>query len=120
MQAGSYRTRRGRAAAWRDGMREAASDVCSIARERAATTQTARKAAARPGFDDMAPSAVLLALRICTSYSTRLAPSIRGHLVRNTAHEGSCIGLPRRNSRNPARCARAGAGATRALDRFAD
>src|SRR5205814_9621322 len=36
--------------------------------------------------------------RICTSYSTRLAPCIWGHLVRNAAHEGSCISLlsPRR------------------------
>src|SRR5712691_11875795 len=58
-----------------------------------ATKQTARQAAAHPGFDDMAPSAVLLALRICESYSTRLAPCIRGHLVRNAAHEGSCISL---------------------------
>src|SRR6058998_2104024 len=72
---------------------EAASDVCSIAHQRAATKQTARKAAAHPGFDDMAPSAALLALRICTSYSTRLAPCIRGHLVRNAAHEGFCISL---------------------------
>ena len=75
-------------------MREAASDVCSTAHERAATKQTARQAAAHPGFDDMAPSAVLLALRICDSYSTRLAPCIQGHLVRNAAHEGFCIGLP--------------------------
>src|SRR6266704_3158952 len=74
-------------------MREAASDVCSIAHERAATKQTARQAAAHPGFDDMAPSAVLLALRICESYSTRLAPCIQGHLVRNAAHEGFCISL---------------------------
>src|SRR6058998_2366217 len=74
-------------------MREAASDVCSIAHQRAATKQTARKAAAHPGFDDMAPAAALLALRICTSYSTRLAPCIRGHLVRNAAHEGFCISL---------------------------
>src|SRR5436190_598996 len=74
-------------------MRDAASDVCSIAHERAATKQTARQAAAHPGFDDMAPAAALLALRICTSYSTRLAPCIRGHLVRNAAHEGSCISL---------------------------
>ena len=77
-------------------MREAASDVCSIVHEQAATKQTARKAAAHPGFDDMAPSAVLLALRICTSYSTRLAPCIRGHLVRNAAHEGFCISLLKR------------------------
>ncbi len=55
--------------------------------------QTARQAAAHPGFDDMAPSAVLLALRICDSYSTRLAPCIQGHLVRNAAHEGFCISL---------------------------
>src|SRR5207245_5830018 len=75
-------------------MREAASDVCSIAHERAATKQTARQAAAHPGFDDMAAAAVLLALRICTSYSTRLAPCIRGHLVRNAVHEGFCISLP--------------------------
>ena len=74
-------------------MREAASDVCSIAHERAATKQTARKAAAHPGFDEMAPAAALLALRICESYSTRLAPCIRGHLVRNAAHEGFCISL---------------------------
>ena len=74
-------------------MREAASDVCSIAHEQAATKQTARKAAAHPGFDEMAPSAALLALRICTSYSTRLAPCIQGHLVRNAAHEGFCISL---------------------------
>src|SRR5215471_21577358 len=76
-------------------MREAASDVCSTAHERAATKQAARQAAAHPGFDDMAPSAVSLALRICTSYSTRLAPCIRGHLVRNATHEGFCISLPR-------------------------
>jgi len=62
-------------------MREAASDVRSIAHERVATKQTARQTAAHAGFDDMAPSAVLLALRICESYSTRLAPCIRGHLV---------------------------------------
>src|SRR5437660_9938909 len=74
-------------------MREAASDVCSIAHERAATKQTARKAAAHAGFDEMAPAAALLALRICTSYSTRLAPCIRGHLVRNAAHEGFSISL---------------------------
>src|SRR6266540_2768991 len=74
-------------------MHEAASDVCSTAHERAATKQTARQTAAHPGFDDMAPSAALLALRICTSYSTRLAPCIRGHLVRNAAHEGFCISL---------------------------
>ena len=74
-------------------MREAASDVCSIAHERAATKQTARQTAAHAGCDDMAPSAVLLALRICESYSTRLAPCIRGHLVRNAAHEGFCISL---------------------------
>src|SRR5207249_3821433 len=89
-------------------MREAASDVYSIAHERAATKQTARKAAAHAGFDEMAPAAALLALRICTSYSTRLAPCIRGHLVRNAAHEGFCISLlpnrtppvPRRSSMN--------------------
>src|SRR6266542_5596554 len=40
-----------------------------------------------------APPAALLALRICPSYSTRLAPCIRGHLVRNAAHEGFCISL---------------------------
>src|SRR6266498_3104556 len=74
-------------------MREAASDVCSIAHERAATKQTARKAAAHSGFDDMTPAAALLALRICTSYSTRLAPCIRGHLVRNAPHGGFCIRL---------------------------
>src|SRR5712691_6464178 len=74
-------------------MREAASDVCSIAHERAATKQLARTAAAHPGFDEMAPAAALLALRICTSYSTRLAPCIPGHLVRNAAHEGFCISL---------------------------
>jgi len=51
---------------------------------------------AHPGFDDMAPSTSLLALRICVGYSTRLAPSIRGHLVRNAAHEGFCIRLLRR------------------------
>ena len=34
-------------------MREAASDVWSIAHERAATKQTAGKAAAHPGFDEM-------------------------------------------------------------------
>src|SRR5437763_17186741 len=72
---------------------EAESDVCSTAHERAATKQTARQAAARTGFDDMAPVAVLLALRICTNYSTRLAPCIQGHLVRNAAHEGFCISL---------------------------
>src|SRR5437879_8674683 len=74
-------------------MREVVSDVCSIAHERAATKQTARKAAAHPGFDEMTPSAALLALRICTSYSTRLAPCIRGPLVRNATHEGFCISL---------------------------
>src|SRR5436853_814567 len=72
---------------------EAESDVCLTAHERAATKQTARQAAARTGFDDMAPVAVLLALRICTNYSTRLAPCIQGHLVRNAAHEGFCISL---------------------------
>src|ERR1700720_787746 len=40
-----------------------------------------------------APAPALLALRICTSYSTRLAPCIQGHLVRNAAHEGFCISL---------------------------
>src|SRR6266540_5216323 len=74
-------------------MREAASDVWLIPHERAATKQTAGKAAAHSGFDEMAPPAALLALRICTSYSTRLAPCIRGHLVRNAAHEGFCISL---------------------------
>src|SRR5207248_925154 len=63
------------------------------AHERAATKQTARQTAAHPGFDDMAPSAALLALRICESYSTRLAPCIWGHLVGNAAHEGLCISL---------------------------
>src|SRR5258706_12849195 len=74
-------------------MREAARAVWQAPHKRAATKQTARQAAAHPGFDDMAPSAVLLALRICESYSTRLAPCIRGHLVRNAAHEGFCISL---------------------------
>jgi hypothetical protein len=74
-------------------LREAASDVCSIAHERAATKQATRKAAAHAGFDEMASAAALLALRICTSYSTRLAPCIRGHFVRNAAHEGFCISL---------------------------
>jgi hypothetical protein len=41
----------------------------------------------------MAPPAALLALRICVGYSTRLAPCIQGHLVRNAAHEGFCIRL---------------------------
>src|SRR5213593_2444200 len=76
---------------------KAASDVCQIAHERAATKQTARKAAAdrvSTLIGQMrAPSAVLLALRICESYSTRLAPCIRGHLVRNAAHEGLWISL---------------------------
>src|SRR6266508_6688949 len=80
---------------------EAASDVCSTAHERVATKQTARQAAARTGFDAhwtiRAPAALLLALRICTSYSTRLAPCIRGHLVRNAAHEGFCISLLERS-----------------------
>ena len=53
-----------------------------------ATKQIAGKAPARSGFDDMAPAAALLTLRICESYSTRLAPCIRGHLVRNAAHGG--------------------------------
>ena len=74
-------------------MHEAASDVCSTAHERAATKQLAGQAAARPGFDDMAPAAALFALRICTSYSTRLAPCIGGHIVLNAAHEGFCISL---------------------------
>ena len=74
-------------------MREAARAVWQAPHKRAATKQTARQAAAHPGFDDMAPSAVLLALRICESYSTRLAPCIQGHLVRNAAHEGFCISL---------------------------
>src|SRR6266702_4173190 len=81
-------------------MREAARAVWQAPHKRAATKQTARQAAAQPGFDEMAPSAVLLALRICESYSTRLAPCIRGHLVRNAAHEGFCIsllGAPRTN-----------------------
>src|SRR6266498_3980829 len=76
---------------------DAASDVCSTAHERVATKQTARQAAARTGFDAhwtiRAPAALLLALRICTSYSTRLAPCIRGHTFRNAAHEGFCISL---------------------------
>src|SRR5437016_7345410 len=72
---------------------KAASDGCWLAHERAATMQAARKAAAHGGFDEMAPAAPLLALRICTSYSTRLAPCIRRHLVRNAAHEGFCISL---------------------------
>src|SRR5436190_16691432 len=38
-----------------------------------------------------APSTSLLALRICPSYSTRLVPSIRGHLIRNAVHDGCCI-----------------------------
>src|SRR6266511_1587533 len=53
--------------------------------------------AADPGFDAhwpmRAPPAALLALRIRTSYSTRLAPCIRGHLVRNAPHGGFCIRL---------------------------
>src|SRR5215471_15982093 len=73
-------------------MREAVSDVWSIPHERMATKQTARQAAARPGFDaqlaNEGPSTSLLALRICVGYSTRLASCIRGHLVRNAAHEG--------------------------------
>jgi hypothetical protein len=75
-------------------MREATSDVWSIPRERVATKQAAGKAAAQPRFDDMTPPAALLALRICTSYSTRLAPCIRDHLVRNAAHEGFGSSLP--------------------------
>src|SRR5262249_62124265 len=74
-------------------MQEARTDVAPPAQERAATKQLAGQAAARPGFDDMAPAAALFALRICTSYSTRLAPCVRGHLVRNAAHEGFCISL---------------------------
>src|SRR5215218_7568910 len=74
-------------------MREAASDVWSTPHERAATKQTARQATAHAGFDDMTPSTSSLALRICASYSTRLASSIGGHLVRNAAHEGFCIRL---------------------------
>ena len=74
-------------------MREVVSDVWSIPHERATTMQTARKATAHAGFDEMGPSALLLALRICMGYSTRLAPSIRAHLVRNAAHEGFCIRL---------------------------
>src|SRR6266540_1978846 len=86
-------------------MREAASDVCSIAHERVATKQAAGKAAAARVstliWQIRAPSAVLLALRICESYSTRLAPCIRGHLVRNAAHEGFRISLlsPRSGSK---------------------
>jgi hypothetical protein len=41
----------------------------------------------------MAPPAALLALRKGVGYSPRLAPCIRGHLVRNAAHEGFCIRL---------------------------
>src|SRR5258706_5946447 len=78
-----------------DGMREAASDVCLIAHERVATKQAAGKAPARAGFDDMAPAAVLLALRICACYSTQLAPCIQGHLVRNAVHGGLWIRLLR-------------------------
>src|SRR5436190_6915653 len=84
-------------------MREAASDVCSIAHERAATKQAARQAAALPGFDDMAPPAALLALRICESYSTRLAPCIRGHLVRNAVHDGFSISLLNGCDRQPSK-----------------
>src|SRR5712691_13084390 len=58
-----------------------------------ATKQIAGKAPAHTGFDEMAPSAALLALRICEGYSTRLAPCVRGHLVRNAAHGGFCISL---------------------------
>src|SRR5260370_6873976 len=82
-------------------MREAASDMCLIAHERAATKQAARKPAAHAGFDEMAPAAALLALRICTSYSTRLAPCIRGHLVRNAVHDGFSISLPNGCDRQP-------------------
>src|SRR5580765_3427417 len=78
-------------------MREAASDVWSTPHERAATKQPARRATAHPGFDahlaNEGPVYVVAALRICVGYSTRLAPSIRGHLVRNAAHEGFCIRL---------------------------
>ena len=74
-------------------MREAASDVWLTPHERVATKQTARQATAHAGFDDMAPSTSLLTLRICVGYSTRLAPSIQGHLVRNAAHAGFCIRL---------------------------
>jgi hypothetical protein len=59
-----------------------------------ATKQIAGKAPAHAGFDEMAPAAALLALRICNGDSTRLAPCIRGHLVRNAAHGGFCISLP--------------------------
>src|SRR6266542_1516495 len=38
-----------------DGMREAGTDVRSISHERAATKQTARKAAPHPGFDAHRP-----------------------------------------------------------------
>src|SRR5712691_9584032 len=84
---------------------KAASDVCSIAHERAATKQTARKAAADRVstliWQMRAPAAPLLALRICTSYSTRLAPCIRGHLVRNAVHDGFSISLPDGCDRQP-------------------
>ena len=85
---------------------EAASDVWSIPHERAATKQTARQAAAHAGFDahlaNEGPVYVVAALRICASYSTRLAPSIRAHLVRNAAHEGFCISLLESAGREPA------------------
>ena len=72
--------------------------MCSIAHERAATKQAARKVAADRVstliWQMRAPAAPLLALRICESYSTRLASCIRGHLVRNAAHEGFRINLP--------------------------
>ena len=78
-------------------MREAASDVWLTPHERVATKQAARQATAHAGVDAQwamrAPSTSLLALRICVGYSTRLAPSIQGHLVRNAAHEGFCISL---------------------------
>jgi hypothetical protein len=45
-------------------MREAASDVWSTPHERAATKQTARQAAAHAGFDEMAPAATFVAVRI--------------------------------------------------------
>src|SRR5215831_18061818 len=72
-------------------MREAGSDVWSAPHERAAPKQAARHAAAHTGFDDIASATSLLAFRIGAGYSTRLAPSIRGYLVRNAAHDGSCI-----------------------------
>ena len=76
-----------------DEMREATRNQWQVPLASGATKQIAGKAPAHAGFDDMAPPAALLALRICESYSTRLAPCIRGHLVRNAAHEGFCISL---------------------------